>query len=206
MNPKLAFLAALAAVLLSPPASADQPVPSTLQVAQADSELDFWNAIKDSRKAEDYQAYLDKYPNGNFADLAKLRVKKYAPVEPVPAAAAPAAAPVDPQQQDIAYWNSIKSSKNAVDYQTYLEKYPNGEFVDLAKLRIDQLSTPAAAPAQPPAEPASVAPAAVEPPASAPPAAALTFEAKNATVYAKGGGQVRAEPDPKATLVTKLKT
>jgi tetratricopeptide (TPR) repeat protein len=201
MNPKFAFLAALAAVLLSLPALADQPVSSPLQIAQADSELDFWNSIKDSQKAEDYQAYLDKYPNGNFADLAKLRVQKYAPAEPAPAAAA-APAPVDPQQQDIAYWNSIKSSKNVADYKTYLEKYPNGEFVDLAKLRIDQLSAAAATAAQP-VEPV---PAVAAPAAQPAEPAALAFETKNATVYAKGGGQVRAEPDPKATLVTKLKT
>ncbi len=134
----------LAASLLGLPAIADSTLPP-VQIAQGESELDFWNAIKDSKKAEDYQSYLDKYPNGNFADLAKLRVKKYAP-PPAPAAA-PAAVPVDPQQADIAYWNSIKSSKNAADYKTYLEKYPNGEFVDLAKLRIDQYSAPAAAPA-----------------------------------------------------------
>src|ERR1043165_8773587 len=102
------FAGVLAAAFLSPPAIADQASSAPLQIAQAESELDFWNAIKDSKKAEDYQNYLDKYPNGNFADLAKLRVKKYAPVPAAPAAVA--ASPVDPQQADIAYWNSIKSS------------------------------------------------------------------------------------------------
>ena len=211
MNPKIA-LVALSALLLILPALADQPASSAVQIAQ-DSELDYWNSIKDSKKAEDYQAYLDKYPNGNFADLAKLRVKKYAPAAPAPAAAEPAAPAVDPQQQDIAYWNSIKSSKNAEDYKTYLEKYPNGEFVALAKLRVEQLSPAATAPAAAPPEtaPAATAPAAQPAePASAAPAnaapAAPTFEAKDATVYAKNGGQVRAEPDAKAALVTKLKT
>jgi tetratricopeptide (TPR) repeat protein len=208
------FAGALAAVFLSPSAIADPASSSPLQIAQAESELDFWNAIKDSKKAEDYQNYLDKYPDGNFADLAKLRVKKYAPAPAAPAAvAAPAAAPVDPQQADIAYWNSIKSSKNAADYKAYLEKYPNGEFVDLAKLRVEQYSATAAPvvePAQPAAgepnsaQPPAAQPAAVEPPASA--ASALTFDAKDATVYAKNGGQIRAEPDAKAALVSKLKT
>jgi tetratricopeptide (TPR) repeat protein len=218
----------LAAIVLSPPVFGDETAP--LQIAQAESELDFWNAIKDSKKAEDYQAYLDKYPNGNFADLAKLRLKKYAPVP----AAAPEPPPPDPQQADIAAWNAIKASRNADDYKAYLEKYPNGEFVDLAKLRIEQLSAPAPElqPAQPaptetkPAEPASVEPpaqpappaeskpaesksaepASVEPPANATSGTTLTFESKDAKVYAKNGGQVRAEPDAKAALVTKLKT
>src|SRR5262245_54808176 len=136
-NPKTALRIALvvAASLLSLPAMADEPAASPVQIAQAEGELDFWNGIKDSKKAEDYQAYLDKYPNGNVADLAKLRVKKYAPAATAPAVPAPEPA-ADPQQQDIAYWNSIKSSKNAADYQGYLEKFPNGEFVDLAKLRV----------------------------------------------------------------------
>jgi lipoprotein NlpI len=215
MNVKIAlrFAVLLAAPVLSLPAIADPMASAPLQIAQGQSELDFWNSIKDSKKAEDYQAYLDKYPNGNFADLAKLRVKKYTPAEPAPAAA-PAEPAVDPQQQDIAYWNSIKSSKNADDYKTYLEKYPNGEFVDLAKLRVEQYSAPAAtvqpaepapvaAPVEQPAQPAAAEPS-VAPPASAEPA--LTFVAANATLYAKSGGQVRAEPDAKAPLVSKLKT
>ncbi|WP_459855780.1 SH3 domain-containing protein [Dongia sp. agr-C8] len=206
MNPKLAwsFALLLAASFPSLPASADPSAAMPVQTVQAQSELDYWNAIKDSKQAEDYQGYLDKYPNGNFADLAKLRVKKYTVAAPAAAPAEPAA---DPQQQDIAYWNSIKSSKNADDYKAYLEKYPNGEFVDLAKLRVEQYGAPApAAPAaavEQPAQPAAIEPPANEPAAVAP---ALTFVAQNATLYATNGGQVRAEPDSKAALVTKLKT
>ena len=62
----------LAASFLNLPVIADPAASVPLQMAQAGSELDFWNSIKDSKKAEDYQSYLDKYPNGNFADLAKL--------------------------------------------------------------------------------------------------------------------------------------
>ena len=234
--PCLSVLLVAAASFLNLPAIADPAASVPLQTAQAASDFALWNSIKDSKKAEDYQAYLDKYPDGNFADLAKLRMKKYA-AAPAPK---PAPAAVDPQQADIAYWNSIKASKNIDDYSAYLEKYPNGEFVDLAKLRIEQLGA-AAAPAElsaPPAsaepkapQPAMTQPAAPEPitpqlatpepaatqpaapettekataPASAP-AQGMTFEAKNATVYARNGGQVRAEPDPKAALVIKLKT
>ena len=159
--PCLSTLVLVAASFLNLPAIADQATSVPLQMAQAGSEFDFWNSIKDSKKAEDYQAYLNKYPNGNFADLAKLRMKKYA-AAPAPAPA-PAAA-VDPRQADIDYWNSIKDSEKADDYKAYLEKYPKGEFVDLAKLRVEQLSPPAAAPAQPVAtEPKAVEPAATQP-------------------------------------------
>ena len=36
-------------------------------------ELVYWDSIKDSQSADDYKAYLKKYPNGLFADIAKRR-------------------------------------------------------------------------------------------------------------------------------------
>lgn len=38
-------------------------------------ELAFWNSIKDSTDPEDFRAYLKKYPNGQFADLAHNRIR-----------------------------------------------------------------------------------------------------------------------------------
>jgi hypothetical protein len=72
------FALVLAALFLNLPAMDGQAVAVPLQTAQAGSEFELWSSIKDSKNAEDYRAYLDKYPNGNFADLAKLRIKKYA--------------------------------------------------------------------------------------------------------------------------------
>jgi hypothetical protein len=37
-------------------------------------ELAFWNAVQNSSDAEDYKEYLAKYPNGQFAGVAKRRV------------------------------------------------------------------------------------------------------------------------------------
>lgn len=61
-------------------------VPATVQqVPAADPasiELSFWNSIKDSRNPADFQAYLDKYPNGQFEALARNRLNATTP-EPV---------------------------------------------------------------------------------------------------------------------------
>src|SRR4029079_2919228 len=38
-------------------------------------ELTYWDTVKKSTNPEDYQAYLRKYPDGQFADLAKNRLK-----------------------------------------------------------------------------------------------------------------------------------
>jgi formylglycine-generating enzyme required for sulfatase activity len=66
-------------------------------------ELTFWESIKDSTHASDYEAYLQAYPNGRFAPLARSRVERLraaAPKAETPAkeketspAAVPKAAP-----------------------------------------------------------------------------------------------------------------
>ena len=38
-------------------------------------ELIFWDSIKDSDIPADYDAYLEAYPNGRFAPLARARAK-----------------------------------------------------------------------------------------------------------------------------------
>jgi hypothetical protein len=43
------------------------------RVDPAAVELSFWETIKNSNDAEDFKAYLEKYPNGTFAGLAKSR-------------------------------------------------------------------------------------------------------------------------------------
>ena len=59
---------------------------ATLQI-----EREFWVSVRDSSRPEDIRAYLDKYPNGNFAALARnrldalLRPTRVAAAEPAPA-------------------------------------------------------------------------------------------------------------------------
>ena len=40
---------------------------------------------------------------------------------------------------EIEYWQSIKDSKDPADFETYLKKFPNGHFTDLAWKRLDAL-------------------------------------------------------------------
>jgi hypothetical protein len=52
-------------------------------------ELAFWDSVKNSSNSGDYQAYLEKYPNGQFAPIAKQRAM--APPAPAPDRVASAA-------------------------------------------------------------------------------------------------------------------
>ena len=66
-------------------AAQSAPVARTAPPSSADPqamELVFWNSIKDSKNGDDYREYLRKYPQGNFAGLARNRIKPQEP--PVP--------------------------------------------------------------------------------------------------------------------------
>ena len=49
-------------------------------------ELAFWESVRDSRNVADYRAYLEQYPQGRFAALARLRAQ----AEPAPVTSGPA--------------------------------------------------------------------------------------------------------------------
>lgn len=88
---------------------------------------------------------------------------------------------------ELAYWDSVKESKNADLYASYIQRYPNGQFVSLARAEIAALkaASPAATPPSPAAAPAIPTrlppapppqPAAATHPAATIPAAAKTPE------------------------------
>ncbi|HEX5707848.1 MAG TPA: SUMF1/EgtB/PvdO family nonheme iron enzyme [Pyrinomonadaceae bacterium] len=63
-----------------PPAAADNnnPTPDTTRRADtlaAEQELEYWKAIRNSSDPEEYRGYLKKYPNGQFADIARRRAE-----------------------------------------------------------------------------------------------------------------------------------
>ncbi len=43
---------------------------------------------------------------------------------------------------EIAYWNTVKNSKISALFESYLNKFPTGEFADLANIKIASLSPP----------------------------------------------------------------
>ena len=103
-------------------------------------EYSYWETIKNSTSADDFKAYLTKYPEGQFSSLAKNRIKNLEvvtkPAEPEPTSRNSGAA-------EISFWDSVKNSTNPEDFRAYLKKYPNGEFSELAKNRLQPLEAAA---------------------------------------------------------------
>ena len=109
--------------------------PNVNMVDPAAIELAYWDTIKNSTNPEDFKGYLDKYPDGQFAALAKTRAN------PQPVRSAPSSA--DGGSLEMTYWNAIKDSRSPNDFRAYITKFPGGLFVDLANSRIASLEAEA---------------------------------------------------------------
>jgi adenylate cyclase len=122
------------------PVGADPPGAEIAPAATADdamggkadeTELAFWDSITDSEAASDYIAYLERYPTGNFSALARARL--------VGLTTGDAVGNGDEVKLEIIYWESVKESDDTAMIRSYLEKYPDGHFKDLAEARLGQL-------------------------------------------------------------------
>ena len=93
-----------------------------------DSETVFWQSIQGSADPADFAAYLERFANGTFALLARNRLA---------ALRGPVDAPL--LRQETVFWESIRESENASEFELFLERYPNGVFAELAQGRLAAL-------------------------------------------------------------------
>ena len=115
--------APMPAVVLREPAPAAAP---------DEVELAFWKSVETSGVREEYEAYLERFPEGTFAVLARARLES-------PAGQAPAT-PQD-RSVELAFWNSVKDTEEPEMFRAYLDKYPEGEFSSIAEIRLKLLTT-----------------------------------------------------------------
>ena len=123
-------------VAVGEPAAASSTADSTI-------ELTFWNSVKDSDSAAVIGAYLEEYPDGVFAALAKVRIieleaeEERRGEERAASEAAAAAATAREQEQEL--WQSVKDSEDPSVLGLYLDKYPDGTFTEAAAARLMQI-------------------------------------------------------------------
>jgi peptidoglycan hydrolase-like protein with peptidoglycan-binding domain len=87
-----------AAIVLGLGIALAAPLPLSAQTATEAAETAFWDSVKDSRDPAEVRAYLEKFPNGLFAPLAKIRLRNLEATK-APTAAPSTAASTPPQQQ-----------------------------------------------------------------------------------------------------------
>lgn len=86
----------------SAPSPEAAPAPSAPgQAPDMTMELTFWTSIKDSQDSADFEAYLKRYPDGHYSDLARNRIAAIARAnapKPAPPPPPPPAATTPPPQ------------------------------------------------------------------------------------------------------------
>jgi adenylate cyclase len=89
-------------------------------------EIEFWDSIKNSVAANEYEAYLERYPEGSFVALGRVRLE---------AIKQDAVSMRDPHDREIevSFWESVRASDNPALIQAYLEKYPKVGAVTLPR-------------------------------------------------------------------------
>ena len=97
-----------------------------------------WETVSDSGDVEGFLHYLQRFPEGEFAEIARDRITalSQAPSQTLPVVASAVDADT---AVELSFWESVRVSDNPDMYEAYLEKYPNGEFVPLAKVRLEEL-------------------------------------------------------------------
>ena len=75
--------------------------------------------------------------------FAKLEQPASTRVDVPPALPAPVlAAPSDDRALDVAFWNSVQAANDCGAVRAYLQRFPKGTFVDLARLSERRLCVP----------------------------------------------------------------
>lgn len=118
---------------------ADPAVPGAQGAGTPEREtidLAFWDAIKESQTTEELAAYLEQHPEGHFAALARARLSQ--PPDPSPEVTE---APMPPGGDaiELAFWEGVRDSDQPHLLDAYIEKYPEGEFVVLARAHLKVL-------------------------------------------------------------------
>jgi class 3 adenylate cyclase len=101
-------------------------------------DLAMWDSVKDSGDVEQFLHYLQRFPEGEFAALARDRIAARSQASTQTAQVVAPAVDAD-TAVELSFWESVRDSANPDMYEAYLEKYPDGEFVPLAKVKLEEL-------------------------------------------------------------------
>jgi peptidoglycan hydrolase-like protein with peptidoglycan-binding domain len=89
-----------------------------------------WQAIGQGQDEAGLRRYLERFPRGLYADVARARLED---IE--------AARRAEAEAEDRAAWDAVRQVDTAEAYRRYLDAWPRGLFVDAARARIAEIES-----------------------------------------------------------------
>jgi hypothetical protein len=106
-------------------------VEPTTAVNASNAETELWGAVSKGNSIEEYTVYLKQYPQGKYKDLAEIRLNKLQNENAADAAEA--------ERQEKIFWDVANKYPKVSNFENYVNKFPKGKHIDLAKIRIKEL-------------------------------------------------------------------
>ena len=94
----------------------------------ARQDREYWSATGASGREEDLRRYLDRYPNGIFAEEARSALRAIEEIRRPEVSAA-----------EQLTWQRVEENGSIEAYREYLRRYPNGAYIDAAESEIERL-------------------------------------------------------------------
>jgi uncharacterized caspase-like protein len=138
------FRAGSAVPVPAPPAAPAANAAAATASASSADERSYWESVRDSKNPSELEAYLKRFPQGMYADLAHTRLATLKAAAASNAAAHRSAAPpaggaAGSAADDRSYWESVRDTRNPAELEAYLQRFPQGTYADLAKARLVSL-------------------------------------------------------------------
>ncbi len=119
-------------------AKADATAPFKPRPIPRDPALEAWNATKATDSVDVLSAYIAKFGNSFYAELAKARLEELKRKQRL-AAAAPAEPQASGPDPALAAWNAVKDSDNVDVLETFIGSYPLSFYAELARVHLKEL-------------------------------------------------------------------
>ena len=120
------------------PATATTPTAAArpVTISEAQREFDAWEAAGRVGTRAAFEAFIGQFPDGRYTPQARSRAAGMAP--PV-TAAAPRPPAANNAQAEFEVWDRAVTGKRRADFEQYLASYPNGRYVELARIELKKL-------------------------------------------------------------------
>lgn len=104
-----------------------------------------WNTVKDSANIGMLKGFVASFPDGVYATIANSMIADLEAKQQV------ASRTVEPVDDELVIWESVKDGTTEAEFQVYLDTYPEGRYAALARTKIAALNasyTPTVSPEQ----------------------------------------------------------